>query len=117
MSITGGIVLYATLWFLCLFLMLPIGHRSQDDAGDIVPGTHAGAPSGVNWRRKLIWTTAITSAIWAVLALLAARLGVAASTLELVAGAGARWKRVAVAGDPAWLETRAEALLRARGSD
>lgn len=53
----------------------------------------------------------------AVLALLAARLGVAASTLELVAGAGARWKRVAVAGDPAWLETRAEALLRARGSD
>lgn len=48
----------------------------------------------------------------AVLALLAARLGVAASTLELVAGAGARWKRVAVAGDPAWLESRASELAR-----
>jgi uncharacterized protein YggU (UPF0235/DUF167 family) len=49
----------------------------------------------------------------ALLALLAARLGVASSALAIVAGAGARWKRVAVAGDPALLELRAEALARA----
>ena len=49
----------------------------------------------------------------AVLALLAEGLGVAATGLELVAGAGSRWKRVRVAGDPAHLASRAEALTRA----
>lgn len=49
----------------------------------------------------------------AVLALLADRLGVATSALEIVAGGGARWKRVVVAGDPALLESRAAALSRA----
>ena len=62
MSITGGIVLYATLWFLCLFLMLPIGHRSQDDAGDIVPGTHAGAPAEPRLKLKAIWATMLATA-------------------------------------------------------
>jgi uncharacterized protein YggU (UPF0235/DUF167 family) len=47
----------------------------------------------------------------AVLSLLAKRLGVPASDLALVAGATARWKRVAVAGDPDELERRVLALL------
>ena len=34
----------------------------------MVPGTHEGAPAGVPWRKKLIWTTAITALIWAMLA-------------------------------------------------
>lgn len=68
MNLTGGIVLFASLWFLTLFCVMPIGQRSQADAGEVIPGTHAGAPSRINWRRKLIWTTAITSAMWAVLA-------------------------------------------------
>ena len=44
MSITGGLVLYATLWFLVMFLLLPIGHQSQEEAGQVVPGTPVGAP-------------------------------------------------------------------------
>ncbi|TGN57286.1 DUF1467 family protein [Paracoccus liaowanqingii] len=68
MNLTGGIVLFASLWFLTLFCVMPIGQRSQADAGAVVHGTHAGAPEGLKWRRKLIWTTAITSVIWAVLA-------------------------------------------------
>ncbi|WP_304616232.1 DUF1467 family protein [Paracoccus sp. (in: a-proteobacteria)] len=68
MSLTGGIVLYASLWFLTLFVVMPIGQRSQADAGEIVRGTHAGAPAGVPWRRKLVWTTLITSLTWAVIA-------------------------------------------------
>jgi uncharacterized protein (TIGR00251 family) len=46
----------------------------------------------------------------AVLALLAKRLGVPGSALGLVAGATARWKRIAVIGDPAELERRVAAL-------
>ncbi|MBU2958165.1 DUF1467 family protein [Paracoccus sp. 1_MG-2023] len=68
MNLTGGIVLFAVLWFLTLFVVMPIGHRSQADDGNIVPGTHAGAPSGTPWRRKLIQTTLISGAIWAVIA-------------------------------------------------
>lgn len=68
MSITGAIVLYATLWFLCLFLMLPIGHRSQADAGSIVPGTHAGAPSEARLARKAVWATLLSAAVFAVVA-------------------------------------------------
>ncbi|MGZ3216056.1 DUF1467 family protein [Paracoccus sp. T5] len=70
MNLTGGIVLFATLWFLTLFVVVPIGQRSQADAGEVLPGTHAGAPSGVPWRRKLLWTTGITTVIWAVIAYL-----------------------------------------------
>ena len=44
MSITGALVLFATLFFLVLFLLLPWGHRSQEEAGTVVPGTPAGAP-------------------------------------------------------------------------
>lgn len=68
MNLTGGIVLFASLWFLTLFVVMPIGQRSQADAGDVVFGTHAGAPAGVPWRRKLLLTTAITALMWAVVA-------------------------------------------------
>ena len=45
MNLTGGIVLFAVLWFLTLFIVVLIGQRSQQDAGEVVPGTPAGAPA------------------------------------------------------------------------
>ena len=68
MNLTGGIVLYAVLWFLTLFIVILIGQRSQQDAGEVVPGTPAGAPADLRLRGKLIWTTVIAGLIWAVLA-------------------------------------------------
>lgn len=68
MSITGGLVLYVTIWFLCLFLMLPFGHRSQQDAGDVVPGTPAGAPHDPQLKRKAVWATLLATLIFAVIA-------------------------------------------------
>lgn len=68
MNLTGGIVLFASLWFLTLFVVMPIGQRSQADAGEVVLGTHEGAPAGVPWRRKLALTTAITALMWATIA-------------------------------------------------
>ncbi|MCZ0961522.1 DUF1467 family protein [Paracoccus benzoatiresistens] len=68
MNLTGGIVLYAVLWFLTLFVVVMIGQRSQQDAGEIVPGTPAGAPADLQLKRKLIWATAIAAVIWAVIA-------------------------------------------------
>lgn len=68
MNLTGGIVLYAVLWFLTLFVVMPIGQRSQQDAGEVVPGTPAGAPADLPLKRKLIWTTLISATLWGVLA-------------------------------------------------
>ncbi|HRM75743.1 MAG TPA: DUF1467 family protein, partial [Paracoccus sp. (in: a-proteobacteria)] len=37
MNLTGGIVLYAVLWFLVLFVLLPFGQKSQADVGEVTP--------------------------------------------------------------------------------
>ena len=54
MSITGALVLFATLFFLVLFLLLPWGHRSQEEAGEVVPGTPAGAPDQPMMTKKAL---------------------------------------------------------------
>lgn len=68
MNLTGGIVLFAVLWFLTLLIVVLIGQRSQQDAGEVVPGTPAGAPADLRLRGKLIWTTVIAGLIWAAIA-------------------------------------------------
>lgn len=66
MTITGAIVLFAVIWFMTLLTIIPIGFESQEDAGEVEPGTPAGAPSGPMVRRKMWHTTLITIALWAV---------------------------------------------------
>lgn len=65
MTITGAIVLFAVTWFMTLFVLLPIGFRSQEEAGDVEPGTPAGAPAAPMLKRKLWQATLIGTAIWA----------------------------------------------------
>ncbi|TKW67587.1 MAG: DUF1467 family protein [Paracoccus denitrificans] len=65
MNLTGGIVLYAVLWFLTLFVLLPFGQVSQAEAGEIVPGTHSGAPHQPRIGRKMFWATMISAVLWA----------------------------------------------------
>jgi len=67
MTITGAIVLFAVIWFLTLFVMLPIGEKSQSEAGEVVPGTPASAPEDAMMKKKLIWTTLVTLVLWVVL--------------------------------------------------
>ena len=67
MSITSGMVLFAVLWFLALFIVLPLGVRSQDEAGDITPGTPAGAPEKAMMGRKMLWATIGATVGWIVL--------------------------------------------------
>ena len=68
MNLTGGIVLYTVLWFLALFIILPIGQRSQAEAGEVVPGTPAGAPADPRLKRKAIWATLIAAVLWGICA-------------------------------------------------
>lgn len=64
MTITGAIVLFAVIWFLALFIALPIGERSQSEAGEVVPGTPASAPEDAMMKKKLTWVTIITVVLW-----------------------------------------------------
>ncbi|RME18814.1 MAG: DUF1467 family protein [Alphaproteobacteria bacterium] len=68
MNITGGIVLYVTIWFLTIFLVLPIRLRSQGDEGEIVPGTHSGAPANFRVRRTMVIVTLWATLFWAICA-------------------------------------------------
>lgn len=68
MGITSAIVLFAVVWFMVLFIVLPLRLETQGDAGEIVPGTPAGAPNNLDVRRKVRTTTIWAIVIWAVLA-------------------------------------------------
>lgn len=69
MTITAALVLYATIWFLTLFLGLQIRITTQDDAGEHVEGTPSSAPaSSFNLKRRVVWVTVFATIIWAVIA-------------------------------------------------
>ena len=57
MAITSMFVVFAVVWFMTLFVVLPLGNQSQGDVGEVEPGTPASAPSGFVMRRKFAITT------------------------------------------------------------
>lgn len=66
MTITGAIVLFTVFWFLALYMILPLFVRSQEEAGEVEPGTSAGAPDQSLMKKKLIWTTIAATVLWIV---------------------------------------------------
>ncbi len=67
MSIFTALATYFVLWWLCLFVVLPWGVRSQHESDEMTPGTDPGAPVLPNLKRKLVWTTIVTSVVFAAL--------------------------------------------------
>ena len=62
MSIATVIAIYFIIWWVVLFAMLPWGVRSQQESGEVAPGTDPGAPAVHLVWRKLFWTT-VTAAV------------------------------------------------------
>ena len=48
--------------------VLPIRIKTQGDLGEIVPGTHAGAPEEHHLKKKAWITTLIAVILWAIIA-------------------------------------------------
>lgn len=67
MTITAAFVLYAVLWFLTLFVVLPLRFRSQAEAGEVVPGTPASAPADAQIGRKARITTWVATPLFLVI--------------------------------------------------
>jgi predicted secreted protein len=64
-SLTTAIAIYFIVWWVVLFAVLPFGVRSQEESGDVAPGTDPGAPAITNLKRKLLWTTLIAGLVFA----------------------------------------------------
>ena len=64
-TISTALAIYFVLWWIVLFLTLPFGVRSQHEDGEGAPGTDPGAPIMSRMGAKLIWTTVLSTAIFA----------------------------------------------------
>lgn len=68
MTITAALVLFAVIWFMVLFLVLPLRLTTQGDLGEVAKGTPAGAPAVFSFRKKAKIVTLITIVLWAIIA-------------------------------------------------
>lgn len=68
MAITSAIVLFAVIWFMTFLVVIPFRLQTQGDVGEVVEGTHAGAPQVHNLKRKAWLTTGISVVLWVVIA-------------------------------------------------
>ncbi len=68
MGITSAIVLFAVIWFMTFLIVIPIRLQTQGDAGEVVPGTHAGSPEVHNLKRKAWITTLVSVVLWIAIA-------------------------------------------------
>lgn len=65
MSLPFAIAIYFICWWLVLFMILPIGVRTQQEDGEIVPGSAESAPTSPHLAAKLVATTVVASIIFA----------------------------------------------------
>lgn len=59
MSTTLSIALYFVIWWTTLFAVLPIGVRTQAEAGDVVPGTPGSAPV----KPRILWVLGVNTLV------------------------------------------------------
>lgn len=64
MSIGTSIAIFFILWWTCLFVILPIGIRSQQEAGFVSPGSDPGAPAQTRIGRIIMGTTGLAAIIF-----------------------------------------------------
>ncbi|MGN6748797.1 MAG: DUF1467 family protein [Xanthobacteraceae bacterium] len=66
MSVATALAIFFLIWWVVLFAVLPWGIKSQHEGDEMALGTDPGAPSKARIGWKLIWTTTIAAAIYAV---------------------------------------------------
>jgi predicted secreted protein len=65
MQVSTAIAIYFLIWWVTLFAILPFGVRSQHETGEIAPGSDPGAPAIPALGKKLLWTTGVTTLLFA----------------------------------------------------
>jgi predicted secreted protein len=67
MSPIFAVAIYFILWWLVLFVVLPVGVQTQEEEGNVAPGTTASAPAKARIFAKLAVTTLLSGLIFAAL--------------------------------------------------
>ncbi|MEQ1953091.1 DUF1467 family protein [Mesorhizobium yinganensis] len=70
MTYISAAAVFLIIWWTVLFAVLPVGLKTQDDDGVVVPGTHSSAPGGAHMLRAVIWTTVVSLVVFGILVLL-----------------------------------------------
>jgi predicted secreted protein len=66
MSLVSGLMIYAILWWMVLFMVLPFGVRTvREEGGNLIEGQAASAPVRPRVWTKMLITTLITTLIMA----------------------------------------------------
>ena len=66
MNITGSIVVYVIIWWIIFFSLLPIGIKhNKKPFNNNLEGIDPGAPKNPNIFKKFLYTTLITTVIFA----------------------------------------------------
>lgn len=68
MGPVSAIVLFAVVWSMVFFIVLPLRMKTQGDTGEVVPGTHSSAPADAQIGRKAKITTLWALPVWAIIA-------------------------------------------------
>ncbi|MBL8573283.1 MAG: DUF1467 family protein [Hyphomicrobiaceae bacterium] len=66
MQISTLLAIYFVMWWITLFTILPIRVRTQEEAGEVVPGTTASAPAQPMLLKKMLWTTLVSAVLFAI---------------------------------------------------
>lgn len=66
MATSFAIVTYLCIWFMTLFAVLPFFVHTQDEAGDVVPGTPGSAPATFPMMRVVLVNSVVAAACFAV---------------------------------------------------
>ena len=67
MAITSALVLFVIVWFMTLFIVLPLRLKTQADVGIVARGTPASAPVDPQLTKRALIVTAITVVVWSIL--------------------------------------------------
>jgi len=65
MGLVPSIAVFFVIWWLCLFVVLPFGVKSQHETDEVIPGTEAGAPHRPHLLKRALATTILAGILFA----------------------------------------------------
>ena len=63
MNLLTIVAIYVVVWWICIFVVLPIGVRTQDEEEDTILGTVGSAPARPMLGRKAIAATVLAAVV------------------------------------------------------
>lgn len=65
MSWYSALAIYFVMWWIALFLVLPFRVRTQQEAGEVVPGSTGSAPARPMLLWRFFWTSVVAAVMFA----------------------------------------------------